>query len=76
MDDEGRITPKQMHGTTKIQHRDALVKLPTHTPEDILNGNHKQLHGGKRNTAHQQTTNFIYMITRPEIGFADRPGEK
>ena len=50
-----------------------LVKLPTHTPEDILNGNHKQLRGGKKNAAHQETTNFIYMITRPEIGFTDRP---
>ena len=50
-----------------------LVKLPTHTPEDILNGNHKQLRGGKGNAAHQQTTNFIYMITRIEIGFTNRP---
>ena len=46
---------------------DRLVKLPTHTPEDIFNGNHKQLRGGKGNAVHQQTTNFIYMITRPEI---------
>ena len=44
-----------------------LVKLPTAPLEDILNGNHKQLRGGKGNAAHQQTTNFIYMITRPEI---------
>ena len=50
-----------------------LVKFPTHTPKDILNGNHKQLRGGKGNAAHQQTTNFIYMITRPETGFTDRP---
>ena len=34
----------------------ALVRLPTHThnPEDILNGNHKQLRGGKGSAAHQQ----------------------
>ena len=53
-----------------------LVKLPTHTPEDILNGNHKQLRGEKGNAAHQQTTNFIYMIIRTEIGFTDRPNSK
>ena len=40
-----------------------LVKLPTHTPEDILNGDHKQFRNGKGNAAHQQTTNFIYMRT-------------
>ena len=39
-----------------------LVKLPTHTPEDILNGNHKQLRDGKGNAAHQETTNFIYCL--------------
>ena len=49
-----------------------LVKFPTHTPKDILNGNHKQLRDGKGNAAHQQTTNFIYMITRTDIGFTDR----
>ena len=31
-------------------------------PEDTLNGNHKQLRGGKENAAHQQTTNFIYCL--------------
>ena len=36
-----------------------LVKLPP-PPEDILNGNHKQVRGEKGNAAHQQTTNFIY----------------
>ena len=30
-------------------------------PEDILNGNHKQLRDGKGNVAHQETTNFIYL---------------
>ena len=38
-----------------------LVKLPTHLLEDILNGNNKQLRGGKGNGAHQKTTNFIYL---------------
>ena len=45
----------------------SLVKFLTRPPKDILIGNHKKLHGGKGNAAHQQTTNFIYMITRPEI---------
>ena len=48
-----------------------FVKLPPHTPEDILNGNHKQLRGGKGNAAHQQTTIFLYIITRTEIGITD-----
>ena len=53
-----------------------LVKLPMPPPpsEDILNGNHKQLRGGKGNAMHQRTTNFAYMITRPEICIPkDRP---
>ena len=38
-----------------------LVKFPPpHTPEDIVNGNHKQLRDRKGNAAHQQTTTFIY----------------
>ena len=33
-------------------------------PDDTLNGNHKQLRGGKGNAAHQQTTNnFIQYCT-------------
>ena len=45
-----------------------LVKLPI-LPRRILilNGNHKQLRDRKGNAAHQQTTNFIYMITRTKI---------
>ena len=50
-----------------------LLKLPTPLPGDTLNGNHKQLRGGKGNVAHQETINFIHMITRTEIGFTDRP---
>ena len=45
----------------------SLVKLSTSPQEDILNGNCKQLRGGKGNAAQQETTNFIYMITRREI---------
>ena len=44
-----------------------LVKLLTHTPEDILDGNHKQLRSGKGNAVQQQTTKFIYMVTLREI---------
>ena len=55
--------PKKKHARARARVR----------AEDILNGNHKQLHGGKGNDAHQQTTNLIYMITRTEIGFTDRP---
>ena len=62
-----------MYVYSRLESSEQLVKLPTHPPEDILNGNHKQLRGGKGNAAHQQTTNFMYMITRTEIGFTDRP---
>ena len=44
-----------------------LVKLPTHTPKDILNGNNRQLRGRKGNAVHQETTNCVYMINRTEI---------
>ena len=37
-----------------------LVKSPTPSPEDIPNGNYKQLRSGKGNAAHQQTTTFIH----------------
>ena len=60
----------------KVSCEEYLVKFPTLSPppEDILNGNHKQLHSGKGNAAHQQTTNFIYMITRPKVlSPKDRP---
>ena len=50
-----------------------LVKLPTPPSGEFLNGNHKQLRGGKENAAHQETTNLMYTITCPEIGFTDRP---
>ena len=73
-------------GFVRLQHRDPsrqplpfcgerrFVKLPTHDPpEDILKGNHKQLSNRKGNAAYQETTNFMYMITRPKIGFTDRP---
>ena len=43
-----------------------LFDCPHTSPEDLFNGNCKQLRGGKGNAARQQP-NFINMITRPEI---------
>ena len=67
----GAVMRVEVRVKVNIGHIDVvllrLVKLPTTPPEDILNDNHKQLRGGKGSAAHQQTTNFIYMITRPEI---------
>ena len=56
-----------------VTRKKKIVKLPTHPPEDIFNGNRKQLRGGKRDATRQQTTKCIYMITHTEIGFTNRP---
>ena len=44
-----------------------LVRLPTHPPEDIPNGNNRQLRGGKGNAAHQESIENMYMLTRSKI---------
>ena len=48
-------------------YHEKLENLCDPPPEDILNENHKQMRGGKGNVAHQQPTNFIYIMTRTEI---------
>ena len=39
-----------------------LVRLPTHPPEDILNGNKRQLRGGKGNAAHQESIEIYTQL--------------
>ena len=39
-----------------------LVRLPTPTPEDILNNNHKQLNSGKGYAVHQNNRSYIHDV--------------
>ena len=49
-----------------------LVKLPTH-PGGYSQWQSQTVARQEGNAAHQETTNFIYMITRTVIEFAGRP---
>ena len=50
----------------------ALVRLPTHPPEDIPNGSNRQLREGLGPPTHSESIENIYTVTGEEQGFTDR----